>query len=171
MKSRRTLAAINTKAISIGLQTNRAKQKTWTKKDYKILKEVSKLSDELKLPIEKTVAIYNLISGKNRSAFSVGERINMIKDPNYKVNTERKKPTKDIRPIRCIETGQIFESVKAANEFYGKKQTNISAVCRGERSIALGYHWKYIDEQEENAESHSDIEGDTQNVKRQNVKD
>ena len=83
MKSKRTLAAINTKAISIGLQTNKARQKTWTRKDYKILEEVSKLSNELKLSIEQTVSIYNLISGKNRSAFSIGERINMIKDPNY----------------------------------------------------------------------------------------
>ena len=83
----------------------------------------------------------------------------------------KRRVVKQYKAVQNIETGQIFESVKAANEFYGKKQTNISAVCRGERSIALGYHWKYIDEQEENAESHSDIEGVTQNVKRQNVKD
>lgn len=39
----------------------------------------------------------------------------------------------------------LFESVKAANEYYGKKYSNISAACRGEREVALGYHWKYLD--------------------------
>ena len=57
-----------------------------------------------------------------------------------------KKSTSKSKPVLNIDTGQIFESVKAANEYYGKKQTNISAVCRGERSLALGYHWKYLDE-------------------------
>ena len=147
MKSKRTLAAINAKAISIGLQTNKARQKTWTKKDYRILEEVSKLSNELKLPIEQTVAIYNLISGKNRSAFSVGERINMIKDPNYKVNTERKKPTKDIRPIRCIETGQVFSNKQECADYFGFKRFNLDCYLnpKKHRKECCGKHFEYAD--------------------------
>ena len=60
----------------------------------------------------------------------------------------KRRVLKQYKAVQNIETGQIFESVKSANEYYGKKQTNISAVCRGERSVALGYHWKYIDSHE-----------------------
>ena len=37
-----------------------------------------------------------------------------------------------------------FNSAKLAAEHFGSKvQGNISAVCRGERNIAMGYKWKY----------------------------
>ena len=57
----------------------------------------------------------------------------------------RKTSERCSKAVMNIETGQVFDSVKAANNYYGKKTSNISAVCRGERSVALGFHWKYID--------------------------
>lgn len=61
---------------------------------------------------------------------------------NYGTRTERlvKKLNK---PVRCIETGEIYSSVKEAF-----KQTNIcqiSRVCRGERLTAGGFRWEYIE--------------------------
>ena len=54
------------------------------------------------------------------------------------------------RPIICIETGTIYESSCEASRKLKINQSNISACCLGKRKIAGGYHWKYINEREEN---------------------
>lgn len=49
--------------------------------------------------------------------------------------------------VQCIETGAIFESARAAAKWCGlRKDGHIPSVCRGERKIAGGYHWRYADE-------------------------
>ena len=68
---------------------------------------------------------------------------------------ERKiKPCKDVsletrlkrsKPIRCIETGEIFPSIKTAAEQFNIKQPNISAVLYGKQKTAGGFHWEYCD--------------------------
>ena len=51
--------------------------------------------------------------------------------------------------ILCIETKQIFGTMKEASEWLGinykKGVSNIGKCCRGEGKTAYGYHWKYID--------------------------
>ena len=49
-------------------------------------------------------------------------------------------------PVRCNETGQVFESVKEASIFFGRKPTNshITQQIKGDRKTALGYTWEYI---------------------------
>lgn len=46
------------------------------------------------------------------------------------------------RKVRCVETGEIFESIKSAKDKYNIN--NISAACRGVQKTAGGYHWEYI---------------------------
>lgn len=48
------------------------------------------------------------------------------------------------KPVKCIETGEIFPSGKAAGEKYGIPSTWINAVCRGVGKTAGGYHWERI---------------------------
>ena len=48
-----------------------------------------------------------------------------------------------LKRVRCVETGQIFNSIKEAKAFYGNPNLHIGAVCRGERKSAGGYHWEY----------------------------
>lgn len=46
------------------------------------------------------------------------------------------------RPVRCIETGEIYRSQRAAEKitgFYG-----IHKVCSGIQSMSGGYHWEYV---------------------------
>ena len=43
----------------------------------------------------------------------------------------------------CVETQEVFESVTKAGEWCGAPTTNISAVCKGKRRTAKGYHWEY----------------------------
>ncbi len=51
--------------------------------------------------------------------------------------------------ILCIETGETFNCIKAAEEKYKIAHGKITEVCKGKygRKTAGGYHWKY----EENA--------------------
>lgn len=48
------------------------------------------------------------------------------------------------KTVLCIETGQIFKSAREAGRSIGKSHTMIASVCRGERELAYGLHWKYI---------------------------
>ncbi|MDQ7977150.1 GIY-YIG nuclease family protein [Paraburkholderia sp. SARCC-3016] len=52
------------------------------------------------------------------------------------------------RPVQCVETGQVFESIKLAAEWAGiapKSAGNIGSVCHGRIKSCGGYHWKFPD--------------------------
>lgn len=50
------------------------------------------------------------------------------------------------RKCICVETGQIFDTIREASECVGlKNPTNIVKCCRGERKTAGGYHWMYYE--------------------------
>lgn len=51
------------------------------------------------------------------------------------------------RKIRCVETGEIFPSIKAAAENYGLNSPNISAVLAGKKKTVGGFHWEYVNGQ------------------------
>lgn len=46
---------------------------------------------------------------------------------------------------RCVETGQIFESAKAAADFYGITSGAISRAARDPGRTSCGYHWEYME--------------------------
>lgn len=45
--------------------------------------------------------------------------------------------------VMCIETGEVFDSIREANVKYGFHISNICAVCKGKQKTAYGYHWRY----------------------------
>lgn len=47
------------------------------------------------------------------------------------------------KPVRCIETGEVFESVKDAAERFEIRPTRISAVLKGRQKKTAGYHFEY----------------------------
>ena len=49
------------------------------------------------------------------------------------------------RPVRCLETDEIFESVTAAAKWAGVARGTIRAACRKNTRTGGGYHWKYED--------------------------
>lgn len=49
------------------------------------------------------------------------------------------------KPVRCIETGQEFESITEAANFMKISMGYISQVCNGKGYTSNGYHWKFID--------------------------
>lgn len=48
------------------------------------------------------------------------------------------------RPVRCVETGKIFPSIKAAMEWAKISRHVLSRACRQNDYIAGGYHWQYV---------------------------
>lgn len=45
--------------------------------------------------------------------------------------------------VTCVETGEVFDSIKEASLKYGCHGSNISACCKGRVKSANGYHWRY----------------------------
>lgn len=80
-------------------------------------------------------------------------------DPVYRqkmtsLNVGRKRPQeaieatrlKRIIKVQCIETGEVFESVKSASEHYGICHSNISSVLSGKQKTAAGKTWRKVQE-------------------------
>lgn len=51
------------------------------------------------------------------------------------------------KPVRCVETGEIFESVKAAAAAVGSEPTQISRVLVGKCKTHKKLHWEYYYEE------------------------
>ena len=47
------------------------------------------------------------------------------------------------KQIRCIETNQIFGTLKEAAEWANTSRQNITGVLRGRQKTAATYHWEY----------------------------
>lgn len=50
------------------------------------------------------------------------------------------------KKIRCIETGEVFESATAAAKEMNISRGNISSTCSGRRKMAGGYHFEFVKE-------------------------
>lgn len=62
-----------------------------------------------------------------------------IIEPNKETQVKAKR-------VQNIDTGEIFESASDAEKHCsGKKNGNISKVCKGTRKLFAGYRWGYID--------------------------
>lgn len=68
------------------------------------------------------------------------------KGKTFSEETRKKISEAKWKKIICIETGQVFKSVKEAGEIIGVFPTNISACCKGKRKTASGFHWKYYED-------------------------
>ena len=47
-------------------------------------------------------------------------------------------------PVRCVETGVVYDGVRIAAESVGVSASKISAVCHGRRKTTGGYQWEYV---------------------------
>jgi len=50
---------------------------------------------------------------------------------------------RNLKRVRCIDTGQIFSSINEAGKEKGVLPTHISSVCRGNRKKTGGLRWEY----------------------------
>ena len=49
------------------------------------------------------------------------------------------------KPVRCIETGERFLTIKEASQKTGIGKDSITKNVTGKNKSAGGYHWEYID--------------------------
>jgi hypothetical protein len=60
-----------------------------------------------------------------------------------------KEPT--MKPVICVETGQVFDAIKAAVRwlvelgFVSASKANIRTVCQGKSKSAYGFHWRFAE--------------------------
>ena len=48
------------------------------------------------------------------------------------------------KPVKCIETGQIFNSVTIAAEEMNLEKSHVSQVCNKKRNHTGGYHFEFV---------------------------
>lgn len=48
------------------------------------------------------------------------------------------------KPVLCVETGLVYESVRAAAKAVGVSRFAVSNVVRGIQHTAAGYHWEFV---------------------------
>ena len=59
------------------------------------------------------------------------------------------------RKVICLETKQVFNTVKDAEDWLGKK--GIGNCCRGITKTAGGHHWQFLDDYKRQLRKQSDI--------------
>lgn len=60
------------------------------------------------------------------------------------INKIIKAKLKIIKKVKCVETGEIFNSVTEAAKSVKSETSNISKCCRNSKYICKGYHWEYV---------------------------
>lgn len=123
----RTYSTVVGRASALGIKYDNEENRKWTKEEDIILKE-----NYIKLGKN----IVNLLPGRTfRSIITRAKKIGIKR--------------RDL-PIRCVENGKIFNSIKEATEFAGLQGGEcIRRCCKGKSKTAGGYHWEYVDEENE----------------------
>lgn len=51
---------------------------------------------------------------------------------------------RNLKLVRCIETGQVFESLKQASEYLGVNKSALCSCLKGRTKTCGNLHWEYI---------------------------
>ena len=63
---------------------------------------------------------------------------------NKEVTTDNKEVTTGNKGVACVETGEIFSSIRQASKSSNVDFSNIAKCCKGKLKTAGGYHWQYV---------------------------
>lgn len=103
---------------------------TGKKRSAETCKRISESKTGTKMP-EKTRALMSAMrKGKPKSDEA---RANM-----------KLAQAKNRKCVRCIETGEVFSSIRKAAEKYGIDHKNIGRACKKSTRTALGMHWEFV---------------------------
>ena len=69
---------------------------------------------------------------------------NKVSTPKDKVTTDNKEMTTDSKEVMCVETGELFSSIRQASKSSNVDFSAIAKCCKGKRKTAGGYHWRYV---------------------------
>ena len=103
---------------------------------------------------------YNIANGGNTSGTHSKETIEKIRKakigknhPFYGTHRSDETKKKISKSVLCIETGEIYDSIKSASEKTNISYNGISDCCRGKHKTAGGYHWEFADDRLKNSVS------------------
>lgn len=70
---------------------------------------------------------------------------NYINNLHWVTNNEngQNKSYRSVKPVKCVETGKIYDSCSAAAKEMNLCARSIGCVCRGEYKHTHGYHFEY----------------------------
>ena len=74
--------------------------------------------------------------------------LDCIRNGNYNYEASAKNGKKRSKPIRCLDTGEIFPSAHEAECKLRIDNRRISDCCHGKRKTVKGFHFEFIDKQE-----------------------
>lgn len=64
---------------------------------------------------------------------------------NLNYGTHNQKVAKaNSKPVLCVETGKIYQSLNEIGRIFGYGVGNIWSCCKGKLKSAYGYHWQYV---------------------------
>ena len=91
--------------------------------------------------------LHNVLNKKDTSALGLhwvyeSEYVNMSEEDIQQILSQPAKIYK-VR-VRCIETGQIFNSTNEAAKFVNRSQSCIVECCQGKQKTCGCFHWEYV---------------------------
>lgn len=88
---------------------------------------------------------------KKQSKLNIGKNNPMygkesaMKGKHHTEDAKNKIREKHKKPVKCIETNIIYNSLQDAEKDTKINYYNISAVCNSRQKTAGGYHWKFVE--------------------------
>ena len=61
-----------------------------------------------------------------------------------KIKVEELSVPKEKKSVRCVETNEIFPSIRCAAKWCGVDHSQIVRVCKGEQKTSAGFHWEVV---------------------------
>lgn len=83
------------------------------------------------------------LSQETRNKIAKANRNKIVSEETKKKISKANKG-KATKPVRCVETGVVFNSVSEAGEFIGRSVSGIVACCAGKQNTCGSYHWEYV---------------------------
>lgn len=120
----------------------------WSKETFKVeILEVCETLEQLNEREKFWIAKYNSIA-PNGYNLTEGGSIGIPGKPKSDETRANMKlaQAKNRKRVRCLDTGEVFESITMAAECYGIGSGEISDVCNGKRNTAAGLHWLFLED-------------------------